>query len=154
MSLAAECHVANRVHILPLAPPGRMEALAAVYDIGLCSEIGHTRNRKIALTNKQFTYLLAGLPVLMSNIPAHVEFSRQAEGAVELFEVDNPVGMASAIDRILDMPERLSAMRKTAWLLGQSRFNAEIEVAKIVGAAARVLGLCHRSLQRASQAAS
>ena len=64
--IARQIGVSEHLHFLPMAAPGQMETLAAPYDIGLCGEIGHTPNRKIALTNKQFTYLLAGLPALMS----------------------------------------------------------------------------------------
>ncbi|MET0274569.1 MAG: hypothetical protein ABW360_16405, partial [Phenylobacterium sp.] len=52
--------VSDRLHFLAPELPHLMEELAAVYDIGLCGELGHTENRKIALTNKQFTYMLAG----------------------------------------------------------------------------------------------
>ena len=62
------------LHFLPPAPPSEMERLAAVHDVGLVGETGHTPNRKIALTNKQFTYLLAGIPLVMSDIPAHRVF--------------------------------------------------------------------------------
>jgi hypothetical protein len=116
-----------------------MEKLAAAYDVGLCSEIGHTPNRRIALTNKQFTYLLAGLPALMSKIPAHRAFAAEAEGAVELFEVDDAVSLAQAIDQVLGDPHRLAAMRATAWKLGQARFNWSVDAMRLVGLVQRVV---------------
>jgi glycosyltransferase involved in cell wall biosynthesis len=125
--IAAECGVTGHVHFLPMAPPNTMEALASAYDIGLCGETGHTHNRRIALTNKQFTYLLAGVPVLMSDIPAHRDFHRDARGATVLYSTDDPHSLAEAIDYTLASAETLAAMRKSAWQLGQSRFNAEME---------------------------
>jgi glycosyltransferase involved in cell wall biosynthesis len=122
-TLAAHHGISDHLHILPLAAPHQMNALAAGYDVGLCGEIGHTRNRRIALTNKQFTYLLAGIPALMSDIPAHRAFEDEAAGAVELFETDNATSLAQAIDRVLGDPERLATMRAAAWRLGQVRFN-------------------------------
>lgn len=129
--LARDHGVEDQLHFLPLAAPQEMEKLASVYDLGLCGEIGHTENRRIALTNKQFTYLLAGLPVLMSDISAHVAFATKAEGAVELFKVDDTVSLAKAIDRTLADPNRLAEMRFTAWKLGHTRYNWKVD-AKIL----------------------
>ena len=127
MAIACEARVRDHVHILPMAKPSEMEALASIYDIGLCSELGHTRNRDIALTNKQFTYLLAGIPALMSDIAAHRKFSVDAVGAVELFRTDDAAHLAASIDATLGAPSRLVRMRQTAWELGQARFNAEVD---------------------------
>jgi glycosyltransferase involved in cell wall biosynthesis len=131
-NLARDLGVEERLHLLPLAPPHEMEKLAAAYDIGLCGDMGHTPNRRIALTNKQFTYLLAGIPALMSSIPAHNEFASEAEGAVELFEVDDPSSLSRAIDRVLVDPRRLANMRAAAWTLGQTRFNWAVDAMRLV----------------------
>lgn len=113
-----------------------MENLAAAYDVGLCGEIGHTPNRRIALTNKQFTYLLAGLPALMSKIPAHRAFAAEA---VELFEVDDALSLAQAIDRVLPDPNRLADMRDAAWKLGQTRYNSQADAMRLVELVQRVV---------------
>ena len=88
-SLASELGVADRLHFLPPGPPDEMVALAAPYDAGLVGEIGHTFNRRIALTNKQFTYLLAGLPVFMSDVPGHSAFANSAQGAAFLYRTED-----------------------------------------------------------------
>ena len=74
--IAGEADALDRLHVLPPAAPSEMERLAAIYDVGLVGETGHTPNRRIALTNKQFTYLMAGIPVVMSDIPAHRDIAR------------------------------------------------------------------------------
>ena len=56
VALARAMGVENRLHLLPPAPLEQMERLAAVYDVGLVAETGATPNRRIALTNKLFTY--------------------------------------------------------------------------------------------------
>ena len=138
-NLARDQGVEGRLHLLPLAPPQDMEKLAAAYDVGLCGEIGHTPNRRIALTNKQFTYLLAGIPALMSDIPAHRAFAAEADGAVELFDTNDAATLARAIDRVLSDPARLSAMRGRAWQLGQSRYNWRIDGNRLVKLVQRVI---------------
>ena len=61
-SSASSSEVAARIHLLPIESPERMERLAAQYDVGLVAETGHSQNRAICLTNKVFSFLLAGLP--------------------------------------------------------------------------------------------
>jgi len=143
--IAREHGVEDHLHLLPLAPPHQMEMLAAEYDVGLCSEIGHTPNRRIALTNKQFTYLLAGIPVLMSEIPAHRSFAAEADGAVTLFKTDDASSLASAIDRVLSAPSKLRAMRERAWQLGQTHFNWQIDGRRLVELVRTVIAPQHVS---------
>lgn len=121
-SLANEAGVADRLHFLPPGPPGEMVALAAPYDAGLVGEIGHTPNRRIALTNKQFTYLVAGLPVLMSDVPAHSSFAHSAEGAAFLYRTEDPRSLAAKIDALFLRDGVLDAARRRAHQLGQTQF--------------------------------
>lgn len=121
-TLASELGVADRLHFLPPGPPDEMLALAAPYDVGLVGEIGHTVNRRIALTNKQFTYLLAGLPVLMSDVPGHSAFAQLAQGAAFLYRAEDPNSLAEAMDALLLDDAFLAAARERALLLGQNEF--------------------------------
>lgn len=136
---ACECRVIHRLHFLPPEPPHMMERLASQYDAGLCGETGATENRKIALTNKQFSYLLAGIPVLMSDIPAHRAFSKEASDAVALFAVDDADSLAQTIDHILGDPDRLADMRAAAWRRGQMQFNWDAEQAILLDQVDRVI---------------
>jgi glycosyltransferase involved in cell wall biosynthesis len=120
--LASELGVADHLHFLPPGPPDEMVALAAPYDVGLVGEIGHTFNRRIALTNKQFTYLLAGLPVLMSDVPGHSAFADLAQGAAFLYRTEDPSSLADAMDALLLDEAVLAAARERARLLGQNEF--------------------------------
>lgn len=130
--LAAAAGVADRVHVLEPAAPQEMERLAAQHDLGLAGETGYTHNRRIALTNKQFSYLLAGVPAIMSDVPAHRAFARDAEGAAVLYKTDNAASLAAQLDEILENPERLAAMRLRAFQFGQERFNWEVEQVKLL----------------------
>lgn len=121
--------VLDRVHILPPEPPSTMVRLAVTYDLGLAGEIGETPNRKIALTNKLFTYLLAGVPVLLSAIPAHQNIATELGIAASLYAIDDAESLADAIDFYLTSPARLAAARHAAFALGQRRFNWDRESA-------------------------
>lgn len=130
-TIAEQAGTAERVHFLAPALPIEMERLAAAHDVGFVGETGHTENRRIALTNKQFTYLLAGVPCLLSDIPAHREFAEALAPAVRLFATDDPGSLAATMDEILERPESLAAARNAAFQLGQSRYNWEVEKAKL-----------------------
>jgi glycosyltransferase involved in cell wall biosynthesis len=125
--LVNEAGVTDRVHVLSPAPSCEMARLAAVYDLGLSGETGHTPNRRIALTNKLFTYLLAGLPVVASRVASHVSFAAEAGSAVRLYTVDDADELATTLDGLLEDPQALAAARAAAFALGQKRYNWDIE---------------------------
>jgi glycosyltransferase involved in cell wall biosynthesis len=139
-ALAKAEGVADRLHFLDPVMPSEMERAAAAYDIGLIGETGQTPNRRIALTNKQFTYLLAGIPLLMSDVPAHRSFAGLAPDASFLFATNSPGDMARIVDDVLGDPQRLAAARAAAFRIGQERFNWENEKANLIRCVDAALG--------------
>lgn len=140
MQLATSMNLHDRIHFLPSAPPPEMVKLAAQHDIGLSLELATPLNRDICLTNKVFTYLLAGLPVLMSITQAQSELSRRLGSASVLIDVRDPTAIAKTVDRWLSNRDHLIQARQQAWQLGQSLYNWEIEQH-------RFLSVVHRALQ-------
>ena len=130
-SLAARMSVADRLHFLDPAPPEELERLGAAYDLGYAGELADTRNRQIALTNKLFSYLLGGVPSLATDIPAHRQLAPQLGEAMSLFPIGDATALAMAIDRLLLDPLRLAGARAHAWDLGQTRFNWDVEQARL-----------------------
>lgn len=126
MALAGELDIADRVAILPKAPPGEMVTLAAAYDVGLSLETDVSENRRICLTNKIFTYLLAGVPAVMSDTPAQRALAPDLGEAAVLVPLSDPAGIATALDRLADAP-RLAEAKGTAWRLGRERYNWDVE---------------------------
>lgn len=136
---ARQAGTEGQLHLLPPGPPSQMERLAAPYDAGFVGETGCTPNRNIALTNKQFTYLLAGLPVVMSATPGHAAFARLAGEPVVLFRIDDAADLARAMDQVLGDPPHLASLRALAYKLGQERFNWEAEEAKLLACVDKVI---------------
>jgi glycosyltransferase involved in cell wall biosynthesis len=126
-SLATRARVADRLHFLDCAPPDKLERLGASYDLGYCGETDFSRNRLCALTNKVFSYLLGGVPSLVTDIPAHRQLAPQLGEAMTLFPIGDVAVLAAAIDRLLLDPQRLATARAHAWRLGQTRFNWDVE---------------------------
>lgn len=137
-ALAIEEGVEDRLHLLSPEPPDRMIHLARDFDVGLVGETGQTHNRRIALTNKQFTYLLAGIPMAMSDIEAHRAFAADAEGTAFLYRNGDPTSLAASLDSLLDDAVALATARQTAFRLGQERFNWEFEQEKLLAVVANV----------------
>ena len=116
-----------------------MEQLAAAYDVGLLGETGHTPNRRIALTNKQFTYLLSGLPIVASATPSHVSFAAEAGNAVRLYAVDDADELAATLDGLFENPHALDVARAAAYALGQTRYNWDVEKSVLIAQVATCL---------------
>lgn len=133
VSLARAEGVEDRLHLLPPAPPEQMERLAAAYDMGLVAETGATTNRRIALANKLFTYALAGVPALISNIPAHQRYAESAGETVRLFVTDDPQSLGATIDDLCRGDgTQLAQARLAAFQLGQDRLNWDKEQSRLL----------------------
>jgi glycosyltransferase involved in cell wall biosynthesis len=127
MALARELGIGDRVSILPKASPDEMAKLAAAYDVGLSLEMESTENRKLCLGNKIFTYLLAGLPVVMTDTPAQRALAPDLGAAALLVSLSDPAATAAELDRLGGSPPVLAEAKSAAWRLGRERYNWDIE---------------------------
>ena len=92
------------------------------------------------LTNKLFTYALAGIPMLLSDIPAHRQVQAEAGDAVQLFRREDPVSLAAVLDSWLAAPPAvLARARAAAYCLGQESWNWEREQTLLLERVATVL---------------
>lgn len=129
-SVAAEYGVPGHVHLLEPTTPSSLERLAAQYDLGLAAETGGTENHRVALANKIFTYALAGIPILLSDIPAHRDFAQRLGSSARLFAVEDPYGLAQSMDAFLSEPTQQRAdRRRSLWELAQATLNWDTEKA-------------------------
>lgn len=136
MRLASELGIADRVRLLPLAPPGEMVRLAADYDLGLSLETDISESRSCCLTNKIFTYLLAGIPMMLSDTPAQRALAPDLGRAATVVSLAEPAAMASALDLLGDTEGALEEAMATAWRLGRERYNWEVEQRLLLAAVA------------------
>ncbi len=119
--------LAQRIDVLPIAPPNEMARLAAGHDVGMAIEQNQPLNRAICLTNKIFVYLLAGLPICLSRTPAQEALAVELGEAAWVADLDDPAALARSLDERLGSPERLQRARASAWKLAQTRYNWEVE---------------------------
>jgi glycosyltransferase involved in cell wall biosynthesis len=115
--------VEHRLHALATVDPHYLVRLTAQHDVGLALEQPVTENRMLCLTNKLYTYLLAGLPVAASDTPGQRDAARDIPGAVGMYHAGRPDELAAAIQRLLADP----ASGAVASAAAETRFNWEVE---------------------------
>jgi glycosyltransferase involved in cell wall biosynthesis len=139
VALARSLQIADRVELLPMASPFRMIEFAGQYDVGLSLEADVSESRRRCLTNKIFTYLLAGRPVLMSDTPAQTALARDLGQAAALVSLSDPAMIADQLDRWALSPEALRAAREAAWQLARTRYNWQVEQRAFLASVTRAL---------------
>ncbi len=90
------------------ASPDDMVTLAQPYDAGLACEEPYALNRRICLTNKIFTYLAAGVPVLLTRTPAQARLEPSLGDAAFGYEC----GDVQALARTLRLLAGDAALRR------------------------------------------
>jgi glycogen synthase len=106
----------------PVAPDALVPALAP-YDVGLVIDRLETENTRLALPNKLFEYLMAGLAVAVPRAPAMAELV-EAHGVGVVYE---PGRLGDALHQLAADREALDEIRRRARELAVSRFNAEFQ---------------------------
>lgn len=112
------------------APPGEMVRLAAAYDVGLALEPGITPNNDVALSNKIFTYLLAGNAIAATRTRAQAALAPDLGIAAAWSNAGDPMSLAAALLPWLEHRQTLDEARDVAWRLGTERFNWDVEKKK------------------------
>ncbi len=136
LALARDIGMADRVRLLPLAPPQEMAILASSYDLGLSLETDVTESRRLCLTNKIFTYLLAGIPVMMSDTPAQCTLAPDLGAAASVVPLSDPHAIAIELDRLASA-SLLASAKQTAAKLGRLRYNWDLEKTVLLDVVAR-----------------
>jgi len=137
---AGELGVSGRVHLFGPLPFDQLVGSAACASVGLVPLKPTTLNQVTGDTNKLHEYLMAGLPVVGSDLP---EIRRVlADGDPppgELFDPLSPSSIADAVLRVLDDP-RYALRRIAARRLALERHNWELEEHKLLALYRRLLG--------------
>ena len=127
--------VDRRVRALPLCPPSEVVRRAAEHDVGLALELGETVNRDLCVTNKLFTYLLAGLPFVATDTTGQQAACERLPDATRLYTVGDVSGFVDAARALLDSPSAQGAAAQA----GAERYNWETEQDRLLAVVAGVL---------------
>ncbi len=110
--LAKEMGVENRVHLAPFVDPNDVVAYLSEAAIGVHPMISSKMNHQIALPNKLFEYLHAGLPMCVSDNRAMMDFVTET-GVGEWFIAEDAESLADAVTTVLADRDRYVQARWT-----------------------------------------
>lgn len=99
-ALAVERGVAERTHLLGPVSPATLLSHTAQADVGVSLLQDNCENHRLALPNKLFEYVAAGLPVVVSDLPEAARLVRQ-RGIGRCAVPDDPGSVAAALGETL-----------------------------------------------------
>ena len=116
VELANRLGISDRVNVVPKVPPESLVAFIREADVGVCPLVRYP-NAEIALPNKLFEYLHAGLPLVVSDCATMGEFVR-SHGLGAVASLDDPQAWAAGIEHALrahpyrDRPDAWEALKR------------------------------------------
>ncbi len=120
------------------ALPDDMVRLASGFEIGLALEPGRDANNRIAVSNKLFTYLLAGNAVVATATRGQRPIIEAIGAAGFCYEPGDVEALAHRLQRWCADRTSLEAARRHAWDWGTSRYNWDLEKENFLQAVATV----------------
>ena len=117
----------NRVTVThaPPAAPDLMTDLARGFDVGLALEQAAPLNRRLCQTNKAFTYILAGVPVAMTDTEGQRPLAEDLGCAAVTAAPGDVDGLTQALLAWATDPARLECAKRAAWQAALRRWHWE-----------------------------
>lgn len=122
----------HEIQFLDPVPPTQIFEIAAGQDVGLALERRKPFNRDICLTNKIFTYLLAGNAVLATATQAQKAFMEEYQGVGLTYLHGDIDQLAQWIEGYAYDRNTLQHTRQRAWQLAHDHLNWETEQQKLL----------------------
>ena len=130
LKLVTKLKLNGRVQILRPVKPDKVIYAISAADIGIAPFENTSLNYYYVMPNKVFEYLLAGLPVAVSNFPVMSKLVLDHEVG-EVFNPENPDDIAFAINKILNNKEKYEAYKQNVKKFSMNNYW-EIEVKKLL----------------------
>lgn len=125
----ADLGLEQRVTILPPYAPGEAVRQASPYDVGLCLERRGPANHEFTVSNKLFDYMMAGLAVVVADLPSLRAVVDRAAGGL-LFEPGSPEALAAQIRRLRDEPGLLASLAARARAFAETEGHVDVDMAR------------------------
>lgn len=100
LDVADDAGVRDRVHLIEPVDPEQIIDFLRTADLGVHPMVRGLPNHEMALPNKLFDYVYAGLPVVVSDVTEMQRFVREW-GVGETFDPDDPAALAAAVRTVL-----------------------------------------------------
>jgi glycosyltransferase involved in cell wall biosynthesis len=128
-----EMQLGDKVRFLGWIPHKNLLTYIASADVGVEPTQSSCLSYRYALGNKLFEYLMAGLPIAVSDQPQRRQIVEKY-GVGEVFDEKDPRSIARAIDSIVSDEERYRVMRQRVRRAVSGEFNWEVQAKKLVEA--------------------
>jgi len=109
-NLALNYKVSKRVFFVDAVPPKEVLFYACSANIGVAPIENINFSKYYCLPNKLFEYLMAGLPVAVSDLPEMAKIVKEYEVG-EIFDPDDPKDIARTINEILKKKTKYNLMK-------------------------------------------
>lgn len=110
----------------------KIVGFATQFDIGLATEPGFSINNHLALSNKLFTYLQAGLAVVATATVAQKDFIQEHPSVGLSYEIGSAEQLANLFLNYIENPSLLTRHQKGAYQLYDSQLNWDKESLKFL----------------------
>lgn len=123
----------HQLYFFAPLPEKELVQLCAQYDIGLALERKEPLNRDLCLTNKLFTYLLAGNAIIASATTSQKAFVEQyPNSGCYVYDPGDFTTLAQIIKNWFLHSESLNSDRQRAWSLAKTQLNWDVEKKTLV----------------------
>jgi hypothetical protein len=124
-NLAREVAPNLQLDIVPPVFPDDVVEAARDHDVGLALEQGFSRNNSLALSNKAFTYIAAGLAVAFTNTPGQRELAADLGSGAFIYEPADWKSLGDQLRKWSDDRGVLQHAKLSAWTRARARWNWE-----------------------------
>ncbi|OGY26357.1 MAG: hypothetical protein A2Z42_03455 [Candidatus Woykebacteria bacterium RBG_19FT_COMBO_43_10] len=129
--LAEKFNLSSRVYFLKAVPSVDVLKWASGADVGVSPIQNISTSYYYSSPNKVFEYLMAGLPIAVSNFPEMKRILGKFEVG-ETFDPEDPEDIAKAVKKISQDPRRYERLKANALKAAREEYNWEMESKKLI----------------------
>ncbi|MBZ5566489.1 MAG: glycosyltransferase [Acidobacteriia bacterium] len=115
---------------LPHVPHDELVGTMGQFDVGLALERASDRNYSLTVTNKFFSYMLAGLAIAATDTPGQRDVLQQVPAAGFIYPCGCPEALAEQLRGWRDNRASLLAAQCAAWQAARDRYCWDVEKTK------------------------
>lgn len=122
----------HSLHFHDPVAPDELTAFASKFDVGLALEPAFSFNNDMALSNKIFTYMQAGLAIIASNTTAQQALLKQYPQIGKVYEIGNIHLLSNILLHYAENTDEVHKARQASLNLAQTSLNWETEQFKFL----------------------
>jgi glycosyltransferase involved in cell wall biosynthesis len=130
--------VERQIHSYAPMFPEEIVRFAASFDVGLALEVPSSRNRQVCLTNKIFTYLLAGKAIIATETDGQRTFFEELPEVGYCYPSGDVDALVEKLETLASDRELLAYMSEHAIAAARARYNWNVESCKLLDLIAEV----------------